>query len=203
MNLEWIDADIDVGFVAPRWRKLVRRWHGDGSSTNHWKVSVFSYMTGRASSQEHRTGYSLSADRLRIDDTSRQFESAPYHRMFVRMQMPIRNALLRLPTFDVIRLLSRISWVVQCRELPAIFAKSTTRRRPLVFTGHTGIDAYRGNLGKDAAGVRAENGPQEQHACDARRHSADGRRFVRRAAFLRCCARHFGVPQAFEALSAG
>nr|WP_241021687.1 hypothetical protein [Burkholderia sp. Ac-20353] len=29
LHREWIDADLDVSFDAPRWRKLVRRSHGD------------------------------------------------------------------------------------------------------------------------------------------------------------------------------
>jgi len=42
----WIDADVDVSFAAPRWRKLVRRSHGDGSPTNrrYLELCVFSYM---------------------------------------------------------------------------------------------------------------------------------------------------------------
>jgi TnpA family transposase len=43
---EWIDADVDVSFAAPRWRKLVRRSHGDGAPTNrrYLELCVFSYM---------------------------------------------------------------------------------------------------------------------------------------------------------------
>lgn len=31
---EWVDADVNLSFAAPRWRKLVHRSHGDGSPTN-------------------------------------------------------------------------------------------------------------------------------------------------------------------------
>ncbi|CAJ2881670.1 transposase [Burkholderia pseudomallei] len=43
---EWIDADVDLSFAAPRWRKLARRSHGDGSPTNrrYLELCVFSYM---------------------------------------------------------------------------------------------------------------------------------------------------------------
>jgi hypothetical protein len=43
---EWIDADVDLGFAAPRWRKLARRTHGDGLPTNrrYLELCVFSYM---------------------------------------------------------------------------------------------------------------------------------------------------------------
>ncbi|AJZ56096.1 tn3 transposase DDE domain protein (plasmid) [Paraburkholderia fungorum] len=43
---EWIDADVDMSFAAPRWRKLVRRSHGDGAPTNrrYLELCVFSYM---------------------------------------------------------------------------------------------------------------------------------------------------------------
>ncbi|MEX3901695.1 DUF4158 domain-containing protein, partial [Paraburkholderia sp. BR10954] len=46
LHREWIDADVDLSFAAPRWRKLVRRSHGDGSPTNrrYLELCVFSYM---------------------------------------------------------------------------------------------------------------------------------------------------------------
>ncbi|RQU96227.1 Tn3 family transposase [Burkholderia cenocepacia] len=46
LHREWIDADVDVSFAAPRWRKLVRRSHGDGSPTNrrYLELCVLSYM---------------------------------------------------------------------------------------------------------------------------------------------------------------
>ncbi|CAD6563203.1 Tn3 family transposase ISPa42 [Paraburkholderia sabiae] len=46
LHREWIDADVGVSFAAPRWRKLVRRSHGDGSPTNrrYLELCVFSYM---------------------------------------------------------------------------------------------------------------------------------------------------------------
>ncbi|ARM04497.1 Tn3 family transposase [Burkholderia pseudomallei] len=46
LHREWIDADVDVSFAAPRWRKLVRRSHGEGSPTNrrYLELCVLSYM---------------------------------------------------------------------------------------------------------------------------------------------------------------
>ena len=46
LHREWIDADVDVSFAAPRWRKLVRRSHGEGPPTNrrYLELCVFSYM---------------------------------------------------------------------------------------------------------------------------------------------------------------
>ncbi|SDR61289.1 Tn3 family transposase [Paraburkholderia tuberum] len=46
LHREWIDADVAVSFAAPRWRKLVRRSHGDRSPTNrrYLELCVFSYM---------------------------------------------------------------------------------------------------------------------------------------------------------------
>ncbi|KND57946.1 Mobile element protein [Candidatus Burkholderia verschuerenii] len=43
---EWIDADVDISFASGRWRKLVRRSHGDGPPTNrrYLELCVFSYM---------------------------------------------------------------------------------------------------------------------------------------------------------------
>lgn len=46
LHREWIDADVDLSFAVPRWRKLVRRSHGEGSPTNrrYLELCVFSYM---------------------------------------------------------------------------------------------------------------------------------------------------------------
>ncbi|WP_175994917.1 Tn3 family transposase [Burkholderia vietnamiensis] len=54
LHREWIDADVDISFAAARWRKLVRRSHGEGAPTNrrHLELCVLSYM----------------ADELRIGD---------------------------------------------------------------------------------------------------------------------------------------
>ncbi|MFP3647680.1 Tn3 family transposase [Paraburkholderia sp. SIMBA_054] len=47
LHREWIDADVDLSFAASRWRKLVRRSHGEGAPTNrrYLELCVFSYMT--------------------------------------------------------------------------------------------------------------------------------------------------------------
>jgi hypothetical protein len=46
LHREWIDADVDLSFAAARWRKLVRRSHGDGAPTNrrYLELCVLSYM---------------------------------------------------------------------------------------------------------------------------------------------------------------
>jgi len=46
LHREWIGADVNVSFAAPRWRKLVRRSQGDGSPTNrrYLELCVLSYM---------------------------------------------------------------------------------------------------------------------------------------------------------------
>lgn len=46
LHREWIDADVDVSFAASRWRKLVRRLHGEGPPTHRRYVELcaFSYM---------------------------------------------------------------------------------------------------------------------------------------------------------------
>jgi len=46
LHREWLDAEVDVSFAAPRWRKLVRRAHGEGAPTNrrYLELCVFSYM---------------------------------------------------------------------------------------------------------------------------------------------------------------
>ncbi|WP_321908112.1 Tn3 family transposase [Burkholderia cepacia] len=46
LHREWIDVEVDVSFAAPRWRKLVRRSHGEGSPTNrrYLELCVLSYM---------------------------------------------------------------------------------------------------------------------------------------------------------------
>ncbi|MGF6439935.1 hypothetical protein QF001_000689 [Paraburkholderia youngii] len=46
LHREWIDASVDLSFAAARWRKLVRRAHGEGAPTNrrYLELCVFSYM---------------------------------------------------------------------------------------------------------------------------------------------------------------
>ncbi|MBB5405762.1 hypothetical protein HDG41_007858 [Paraburkholderia sp. JPY162] len=46
LHREWIDASVDLSFAAARWRKLLRRAHGEGAPTNrrYLELCVFSYM---------------------------------------------------------------------------------------------------------------------------------------------------------------
>ncbi len=46
LHREWIETEVDLSFAAPRWRKLVKRAHGDGAPTNrrYLELCVFSSM---------------------------------------------------------------------------------------------------------------------------------------------------------------
>nr|WP_244196934.1 hypothetical protein [Paraburkholderia hospita] len=46
LHREWIDADVDLSFAAPRWRKLVRRSYGEGAPTNrrYLELCVLSHI---------------------------------------------------------------------------------------------------------------------------------------------------------------